>query len=132
MLADHAITSRLDEELVAWMTTVTSGGRPQSSPVWFLREGDELLVYSLQSARARNVARNPSVAINLNSDAYGSRVVTMEGAARIDETAPSASEHGRYLAKYRERIAGYGWTPESFSRDYSVPIRITITRIRNW
>ena len=132
MLSNHTITARLDEELVAWMTTVTAGGRPQTSPIWYLRDGEELLVYSLESARARNVARNPNVSINLNSDAYGSRVVTMEGTARIDETVPPASEHGRYLAKYRERIASYGWTPESFSRDYSVPIRITITRIRNW
>ena len=114
------------------MTTVTTGGRPQSSPVWFLREGDELLIYSLESARARNVARNPNVSINLNSDRWGSQVVTMEGTARIDESAPPASQHGRYLAKYRERIASYGWTPASFSSDYSVPIRFTPTKIRNW
>ena len=132
MLSRHAVASRLDEELVAWMTTVTPKGRPQTSPVWFLREGDDLLMYSLDSARARNVARNPHVAINLNSDRFGSQVVTMEGTARIDESAPPAWRHHAYIAKYQERIDRYGWTPQSFSSDYSVPIRITITRIRNW
>ena len=35
---------RLDEELIAWMTTVRPDGRPQTLPVWFLVEGEEILV----------------------------------------------------------------------------------------
>ena len=28
--------------------------------------------------------------------------------------------------------ADLGWTPESFSTDYSVGLRITVTRVRSW
>ena len=132
MLSDHPITERLDGELVAWMTTVTPSGRPQTSPVWFLREGNELLVYSLDSARSRNISKNPHVSINLNSDRFGSDVVTMEGTARIDHSTPPASEHHGYIAKYGDRMSSYGWTPVGFSADYSVPIRIKVARIRAW
>lgn len=132
MLSEHDVRRRLDEEFVVWMTTVTPGGRPQSSPVWFLVEDGGLLIYSLTSARTRNVAANPKVAINLNSDFHGGQVVSMEGTATIDPAAPRASEHRPYLAKYRDRMASYGWTPDDFARDYSVAIRVTIDRIRNW
>lgn len=132
MLADHSALQRINEEFIVWMTTVSPSGRPQSSPVWFLVEAGEFLVYSLDSARTRNIDTNPNVAINLNSDFHGSKVVSMEGTARIDPSAPPAADHERYLAKYRERMAGYGWTPEGFSEDYCVPIRVSITRIRSW
>ncbi len=131
MTIDDTVRSRLEADLVIWMTTVASDG-PQSSPVWFLLDGDELLVYSLDSARVRNIAARPAVALNLNSNRYGGDVLTMEGVARVDDGAPAADQNETYVAKYRDRIAAAGWTPESFARDYPVPIRITITRVRAW
>ncbi len=131
MKIDNTLRSRLEEELVIWMTTVSSDG-PQSSPVWFLLDGDELLVYSLDSARVRNIATTPAVAVNLNSNRYGGHVLTMEGVARIDDGALAADHNEPYVAKYRDRIAAAGWTPESFARDYPVPIRIAITKVRAW
>jgi PPOX class probable F420-dependent enzyme len=38
--------SRLREEMIIWLTTVRSGGQPQSVPVWFLWEGETFLIYS--------------------------------------------------------------------------------------
>lgn len=131
MLIDTALRTRLDAEFVIWMTTVSPDG-PQSSPVWFVAEADELLVYSLDSARVRNIAANPAVALNLNSNRFGGDVVTIEGAARVDTEAPAANENEAYVAKYRDRIDAAGWTPEGFARDYPVPIRIAITRVRTW
>jgi hypothetical protein len=32
--------------------------------------------------------------------------------------------------KYTDEIADLGWTPDSFSDEYSVGIRITVTRVR--
>ncbi len=37
-----------------------------------------------------------------------------------------------YAAKYRQKILGNGWTPESFARDYPVPVRVTPIRVRSW
>jgi hypothetical protein len=35
-----------------------------------------------------------------------------------------------YVAKYAGFIERNRWTPESFAADYSVPLRIAISRIR--
>ena len=51
------IAVRLDRELVGWLTTVSGAGGPQSSAVWFLREGDSILLYSSSTAtRLGNLA----------------------------------------------------------------------------
>jgi PPOX class probable F420-dependent enzyme len=126
----HAI-DRLAVETVGWLTTVDPAGDPHASPVWYLWEDGEVLLYSRTRApRNGFVAAHPTVAFNLNTDPTGDDVVTMEGVARIDPDAPPAHEHPVYLAKYAGRIAGYGWTPEWFSEAYAVAMRITPTRWR--
>ena len=123
---------RLQEDLIAWLTTVTGDGTPQTSPVWFLWDGDEFLVYSVPGARTANVSANPRVALNLDGNSMGGDIVTLEGTARIVGDEPRAAEAPDYLAKYRERMDAYGWSPEKFAADYPVAIRITPTRLRAW
>lgn len=124
---------RLRDELIIWLTTVSPSGQPQTSAVWFLWDGAEFLMYSLAgTARTRNIEANPRVSLNLDGDGQGGSVVTIEGEARIELEAPKSTEVPEYAAKYREKIAGYGWTPESFALDYPIPIRITPTRARSW
>jgi PPOX class probable F420-dependent enzyme len=122
---------RLLSDEIGWLTTVDPEGRPQSSPVWFLWADGEICIYSHRRApRNDNVRERPLVAFNLNTDATGDEVVTMEGVARIDPSGPRASENPPYLEKYRARIAGYGWTVEWFEGEYPLTIRITPTRWR--
>jgi PPOX class probable F420-dependent enzyme len=122
---------RLERERIAWLTSVNPDGQPQSSPVWFLWMNGEILVYSARRApRNDNVAERPTVAFNLNTDATGGDVVTMEGVARIDLAVGPPSRHAAYLAKYGDRIARNGWTPEYFAAEYPVPIVIRPTRWR--
>lgn len=129
--ASAALAGRLRTENVAWITTVTPGGQPQSSPVWFLWEEDEFLVYAQpHSWKVRNIRANPRVSLHLNSDVEGGRVVTFEGSARIPGGHPQAHEVAAYLAKYREGIAGIGMTPEQMGAEYATALRITATRVR--
>jgi PPOX class probable F420-dependent enzyme len=124
---------RLRDELIIWLTTVTPSGQPQTSAVWFLWDGTEFLVYSLpNTARTRNIEAHPRVSLNLDGDGQGGSIVTIEGMARIDLEAPASKEMPAYAAKYLAKIAGNGWTPESFAADYPIPIRITPTRARSW
>jgi len=125
------VIRRLETDLIAWLTTVTADGRLQSSAVWFLWADGELQVFSRAGApRARNIAANPNVSVHLNSDDKGDGIVTFEAQARIEPGAPPASAIPAYVAKYGALIAAYGWTPDSFSRDYPDPIRIRPTRLR--
>ena len=124
---------RLRDELIIWLTTVSPSGQPQTSAVWFLWDGAGFLIYSLpNTARTRNIEANPRASLNLDGDGQGGSVVTIEGLARIDLEAPPSNEIPAYSAKYRQKIAGNGWTPESFAADYPIPIRITPTRARSW
>ncbi len=133
----HGLSSRaeqrLRDELIIWLTTVTPAGLPQTSPVWFLWDGAEFLIYSLPgTARTRNIEANPRVSLNLDGDGQGGAVVTIEGRARLDLHAPASTDVPDYAAKYRQKISSHGWTPESFAADYPIPIRITPTRARSW
>lgn len=114
----------IDDAYVVWLTTVRPSGQPQSSPVWFVIDDDEFLVYSLDgTARTANLAANSQVSLNLDSNA-GADVLVVEGTARIVD-GPSSLEHADYQAKYHDGILRIGHTPESFAARYPVPIRIT-------
>jgi PPOX class probable F420-dependent enzyme len=125
------IQERLDGELVAWMTTVSPSGQPQTSPVWFLVEDETFVIYSLGSTpRTRNIEANPRVCLNLNSTPEGGRVVIIEGSAEIVPDGPAAADDSAYVTKYRGPMDDLGMTPESFSADYPVRIHVTPTRLR--
>ena len=128
----HA-TRRLREEIIGWLTTVTPEGQPQPIPVWFLWDGDRsILLYSRPEKRKlANIAANPNVGLNLDSDGVDADIVICWGEIRVSDDPP-ADQVAEYVAKYAERIAALGWTPESFAGDFSVPLRIDVSRIHGW
>jgi len=122
---------RLASEKIGWLTTVNAGGQPQSSPLWFLWTGKEVLVYSQTIApRLRNIAVNPMVAFNLHTDRGGGSVVSIEGTAGIDPDGPLCSANAPYVAKYGGMLADSGSDPTWMDREYPVTIRVTPTRWR--
>jgi PPOX class probable F420-dependent enzyme len=126
-----AVDERLRTENIAWITTVTADGQPQSSPVWFLWADGEFLIYAQpRSWKVRNIRAHPKVSLHLNSDEQGRRVVTFEASARVASEPPPVHQADAYLAKYREWIASIGVTPEQLAAEYSTALRITPTRVR--
>src|SRR4051794_2812367 len=74
----------LEEDPVVWLTTVTPGGSPLPSPVWFLWDGDErVLMYSMPGARVRNVEANPRVTLNFAGNGQGGDIVVFSGRAAV-------------------------------------------------
>lgn len=127
------LSKTLDQALIGHLTAVNATGQPQTSPVWFLRDGEGIVVYNRPTAaRLRSIAGNPRVAFSLRGDREGHAVVTMEGSAVEEPGLPPAKDFPGYVDKYHAEIAHLGWTPQSFSDDYSVGIRITVTRVRSW
>jgi PPOX class probable F420-dependent enzyme len=112
--------------------TVNGRGAPQPSPVWFLWDDGSILLYSRPAtAKLRNIAANPRVAMHLNDDGGGSDVVIVSGRAAVSDDPP-ADEVPAYVEKYGGLIGGNGWTPESFAADYAVPVRIRPTGLRGF
>jgi PPOX class probable F420-dependent enzyme len=126
-----ALADRLQTESIAWITTVTADGQPQSSPVWFLWADGRFLVYAQpRSRKVRNIRANPLVSLHLNSDDGGGRIVTFEGSAQVSDSHQPAHEDSPYLEKYRDGIASIGTTPEQLGTEFSSAILITPTRVR--
>ena len=121
----------LERDVVGWLTTVTADGRPQTSVISFLWEGDSLIFYSKpDTPKLRNIERSSLVSFHLQSDAYGDDVLTIEGTAEVDRSIPASDVYPPYQAKYIEPLAHWGMDEEQTARDFSVPIRIRPTRVR--
>src|SRR5262249_45965201 len=109
----HArIAERLESELPIWLTTVSPAGQPQSSPVWFLWDGDVFHLISRPAApKIVNLRGNPLVSLHLQADETGDEDITIfEGTAEVEDDGLDAPWLPAYLGKYRERIGSYGWT----------------------
>ena len=128
-------TRRLNDEIIGWLTTVSPEGQPQPVPVWFLWDGDRsILLYSRPDKRKlANIAADPKISINLDSDGVEADIVVVWGEMHVSSGDPPAHEVPEYVEKYRRRIEALSWkTPEAFAEDFSVPLRIDVTRIHGW
>jgi PPOX class probable F420-dependent enzyme len=124
---------RLDVEQIGWLTTVSRGGQPQASPIWFLWHGDHIWLRSQAgAAKVANIRGNPRVAFHLDGDGQGGHIVTVEGTAEEVEELPSGVRQA-YLAKYgkliTERLQS---TLEQLEAAYPVSIRVAPKRARSW
>jgi PPOX class probable F420-dependent enzyme len=125
--------AQLDRDVVGWLTTLAPDGRLQASPISFLWEDGTLLFYSQPGTpKLRNIAAHPQVSFHLQSDPYGDHVLILEGEARVDPATPPSDVHAAYAAKYREPLAHWGLDEAQTAREFSVPVRITVTRTRAW
>lgn len=125
--------ARLRAELIIWLTTVNPAGQPQSTPVWFLWDGEEFLIYGINGGpKTVNIAANPRVSLHLNDNGRGGDIVIVEGTARQETDGPAADTVPDYVAKYLGLISSYGWTPASFAADYADVIKVTPARARIW
>ena len=123
---------RLKSERAGWLTTVAPDGTPQSSPIWFIWDDDDLYLYSRRSPRVSNIRQSPRVSFNLDGNRLGGKVVVLEGTAFIDEEAPPVHENEQYLEKYGPVMAERDWSPDWFAENYPVFIRVQPTRFRYW
>jgi PPOX class probable F420-dependent enzyme len=125
------VESRLRTNLMAWLTTVTPAGKPDTVPVWYLLRDDEtVLIYSQPGkAKLRNIERNPAVALGLDVTDLGRDVIRLEGTATRHTDAPPADQVPEYVAKYIERIAAIFGTAERFAELFSEAVIITPARL---
>ncbi len=131
--ASSRADGRLREETMIWLTTVRSGGQPQSVPVWFLWHGETFLIYSQPGRqKLKKIGRNARIGPHLNANDRGGDVVRVEGTAALAKDVPPADQVGEYVEKYRESITRIGFDPDGFARAYSVALRVTPERWHVW
>ena len=127
------VRDRLRGETAVWVTTVARDGTPQPNPVWFVWDGAaSLLIYNRPDAhRLEHVRRSPRLSLHFDGNGRGGNVVVLTGsAARID--APAPHENPDYLAKYHDDMTRVSGSPQRFSEQYPVPLRVTIDKVRGF
>ena len=118
---------------MAWLITVAADGTPVPTPVWFWWDGSSIVVYSQRDKpKLRHIAANPRVSLAMRTDELGDEITVITGEAVVDPSLPSADQVPDYVAKYDALITRLGADPASFAGEYSVPIRITPTKLRQW
>ena len=125
------VETRLSTNLMAWLTTVSPAGRPDSVPVWFLvRDDDTILMYSQPGKlKLRNIDANSNVALGLDVTDIGRDIIRFEGTAARAPGHPPADQVPEYAAKYAERIGAIFGTVERFAEAFSEAIVITPRRL---
>jgi PPOX class probable F420-dependent enzyme len=114
----------LEHDQVAWLTTVTDKGTPSPVPVWFLPDGDTVVVFSEPKARkVANVSARPRVTLHFNSDPAGQDIVVIAAMARVEPDVPPSTQPG-YLEKYGSALATWGLTLDEFDRNTATRLRL--------
>ena len=76
----------LREPIISFVTTLRADGAPHMTPVWHLVDGDEVVVaVGRNTVKARNVRRNPNVALCVAANESPQRWLLLNGAARVSE-----------------------------------------------
>jgi PPOX class probable F420-dependent enzyme len=120
--------ARLESAEIGWITTVTSSGRPQSSPVWFVWDGEAVHIATRPAApKVRNARANHHVAFHVDGAAPGDIVVSLEGTAEVREQLDASDA---YVAKYEGGMDRLGITPGDYLTEFSSALRITPVRWR--
>jgi PPOX class probable F420-dependent enzyme len=126
---DAHINRRLLSEEIIWLSTVRPDGRPHLVPVWYLWDGDTILIFSQPGAqKMRNLAHSRRVVLALNTADEGEDVVIVEGEAEMLPNGTVDSMLPAYVEKYAQLMKRIGTSPETMAASYTQAIRVTPER----
>lgn len=109
---------------LAHVATLNPNGAPQVSPVWIVRDGDDLLFSTTEDRlKTRNLRRDPRLALSIHDEQDPFRYVEFRGDATVTRDANNAFLNS--LAKAYLGVDKHPWTrPE----DVRVVVRVKVTR----
>ena len=132
-LGDGPIAGFLDTREVVVLAMVGADGGPRATPMWFLRDGDTLVMISADTlSKVYNLRRDGRVAVVAESGRRGGEIrnVLVQGRAEMIEVpAERARLAERFLTRYEpdlERIWRGRRMPEKVAM-----FRITPRRVRS-
>ncbi|GCE26129.1 hypothetical protein KDA_16130 [Dictyobacter alpinus] len=130
---DTHIDQRLRQELIIWLGSVKSNGRPHLVPVWFLWDGSQIIILSQPgNQKIRNIQHNAHVSLALETVNDGEDIIVIEGDAQLVDSPLDEKTIQDYATKYAPKLQGMGWNIETMSKDYSQVITIKPTKFLSW
>jgi PPOX class probable F420-dependent enzyme len=85
--------------------TVRTDGRPHAVVVWFLWDGEAILIFSQpKTQKLRNLQHNSNVLLAVDNTRDGSDPITIEGIASLLKPGEASTVQPGYVEKYGEHI----------------------------
>jgi len=132
-LDDPGIQSFLASKEVLVLSTLQPDGSPLAMPMWFLPDGDSLVMISVAGLRkVDNLRRDPRVCVVAEAGTRGAEIrnVTVIGRAEILPDGPERRElAGRFLQRYHPDLERL-WGARAMPAD-RVMFRIRPGRVRS-
>jgi PPOX class probable F420-dependent enzyme len=128
------VPQRLEEQKLAWLTTVAADGTPQPNPVWYIWDDGSVLIFSKPNqAKLNNIRRSGRVSLNLEATADEEQITIFTGHAEIINYGSVPQEMlDHYASRYAEGMVRIKMTREEYEAAYSVAIRFTPEKLRGW
>lgn len=118
----------MQETHIAVLGTINRDGTPQQSAIWYLLDGNEIVMNTLRGRRKdRNMRRDPRVSVCV---AQGYQYVAVTGSAVLIDDPVVAQQDMRFLTvRYRGEEAGDRQYRDVFAQQERVTIRVPITQV---
>jgi PPOX class probable F420-dependent enzyme len=121
----------LDTATTLSLATVRPDGQPHVIPLWFLRDGDALVVLTKPHAqKVRNLVAEPRAMVSVGPPGVAdARLLEVIGEV---EAGGAAALADRLRAKYQHQFSALGVTVGEFVETYPFVIRLRPTRWLPW
>jgi len=85
MILTAPVRDFLEKPLIARIAVIGADGYPHAIPIWFARDGDEVMFFSSKTARKiKHIRHNPRGALTIGGDPYGSEGYLIKGEFSIE------------------------------------------------
>ena len=85
-MIDSAVREFLQKPLLARMSTIDPDGWPHTVPVWFMLDGDDVVVISVRkTAKIGHIQANPKGALQIGGDSNDGGGYLLRGTFSIEE-----------------------------------------------
>ena len=132
---DAHVDERLRSEPMIWLSTVRPDGRPHLVPVWFLWDGESVLIFSQPNQqKIRNIRQNNNVMLALDTAKGGGDIVMIEGKAELLEHGNEqvGANMPAFAEKYAANLSSMNQTADDMAKTYSQAIRVTPVRFQGF
>ena len=122
----EAMRQFLEEPRFAVVATIGKDGMPQQTIVWYLVEGDEIVMNTAKGRiKETNLRRDPRLSFCLED---GYRYITIKGTVTIDEV--NAQRDIKAMAeRYHDAERAKNMVRDQFAKEERVSFRLKIDRV---
>ena len=103
-LGDARIARFLAAKEVVVLATVSADGGPLAMPMWFLHDGDSLVMISVDGlSKVRNLRKDPRVSVVAETGTRGAEIKNLVVQGRVEILGPTPERAAlveRFLARY--------------------------------